>query len=59
VGDPAHGEIGPTELDVHGIPTWWSGEPPAAQHGGNPRVGSTAQAAIGPTELDVHGIPTW
>ena len=35
VGEPTHGEIGPTEIDVHGIPTWWSGEPPA-QHLTNP-----------------------
>ena len=49
------GTIGPTELDVHGIPTWWSGEPAAP----NPPIGSTAPTAIGPTELDVHGIPTW
>jgi hypothetical protein len=58
VGKPTRGEIGPTEIDVHGIPTWWSGEPPAP-HLTNPPIGSTAQTAIGPTEIDVHGIPTW
>ena len=44
-------ENGPTELDVHGIPTWWSGEQAAP--------GGIAPVDNRPTELDVHGIPTW
>jgi hypothetical protein len=44
-------ENGPTEIDVHGIPTWWSGEPAAP--------GRIAPVENGPTEIDVHGIPTW
>ena len=42
---------GPTEIDVHGIPTWWSGEQPAPE-----RIAAVENR---PTELDVHGIPTW
>ena len=41
----------PTELDVHGIPTWWSGEQAAP--------GRIAPVENRPTEIDVHGIPTW
>jgi hypothetical protein len=36
----------PTELDIRGIPTWWSGEPAAPQRDDG-------------TELDIRGIPTW
>jgi hypothetical protein len=36
-----------TELDVRGIPTWWTNGPTL-----NDRSGA-------PTELDVRGIPTW
>jgi hypothetical protein len=39
-------EIEATELDVRGVPIWWSSQ------GGAPRH-------IEATELDVHGIPTW
>lgn len=35
-----------TELDVRGIPTWWS------RQGGAPR-------STDATELDVRGVPTW
>jgi hypothetical protein len=59
VGAPGQGDTGRTELDVRGIPTWWSGERPAAEHGGNPPIGSTASAAAAPSVLDVRGIPTW
>ena len=48
--DIAPVENQPTELDVHGIPTWWSGEPAAPER---------IPVENGPTEIDVHGIPTW
>jgi hypothetical protein len=44
-------ENGPTELDVRGIPTWWSGQEAAP--------GGIAPVDNGLTELDVRGIPAW
>jgi hypothetical protein len=60
----------PTELDIRGIPTWWSGAPAATQGKdvteldirGIPTWWSGAPAAgqgKDVTELDIRGIPTW